>query len=57
MGVSAADIDRREVARRIGTSAEIADAIQFLASPAASFVVGETLTAAGVPQGEEVPSP
>ncbi|AAG19676.1 SDR family NAD(P)-dependent oxidoreductase [Halobacterium salinarum] len=57
MGVSAADIDRREVARRIGTSAEIADAIRFLASPAASFVVGETLTAAGVPQGEEVPSP
>ena len=56
MGVSADDVDREEVDRRIGVSEEIADAVRFLASPAASFVVGETLTAGGVPQGEEVPS-
>ena len=56
MGVSADDVDRDEVDRRIGVSEEIADAVRFLASPAASFVVGETLTAGGVPQGEEVPS-
>jgi 3-oxoacyl-[acyl-carrier protein] reductase len=56
MGVSADDVDRRDVDRRIGVSQEIADAARFLASPAASFVVGETLTAGGVPQGEEVPS-
>jgi 3-oxoacyl-[acyl-carrier protein] reductase len=57
MGVSADDVEREEVDRRIGVSEEIADAVRFLASPAASFVVGETLTAGGVPQGEEVPSP
>ncbi|WP_232702013.1 SDR family NAD(P)-dependent oxidoreductase [Halobacterium wangiae] len=56
MGVSADDIDREEVDRRIGVSEEIADVARFLASPAASFVVGETVTAGGVPQGEEVPS-
>ncbi|MDH5021230.1 SDR family NAD(P)-dependent oxidoreductase [Halobacterium rubrum] len=57
MGVSADDVEREDVDRRIGVSEEIADAVRFLASPAASFVVGETLTAGGVPQGEEVPSP
>lgn len=57
MGVSADDVEREAVDRRIGVSEEIADAVRFLASPAASFVVGETLTAGGVPQGEEVPSP
>jgi len=57
MGVSADDVDREAVDRRIGVSEEIADAVRFLASPAASFVVGETLTAGGVPRGEEVPSP
>jgi len=56
MGVSADDIDREEVDRRIGVSEEISDVARFLASPAASFVVGETVTAGGVPQGEEVPS-
>ncbi|MFB6072792.1 MAG: SDR family NAD(P)-dependent oxidoreductase [Halobacterium sp.] len=55
MGVSADDVDRGEVDRRIGVSEEIADVARFLASPAASFVVGETVTAGGVPQGEEVP--
>lgn len=53
MGVSAENIDREEVARRIGTVDEIADITQFLASPAASYVVGETLTAQGVPQLSE----
>jgi NAD(P)-dependent dehydrogenase (short-subunit alcohol dehydrogenase family) len=49
MGVSADDIDRDEVDRKIGLSEEIADIAQFLASPASSYVVGETITAAGVP--------
>jgi NAD(P)-dependent dehydrogenase (short-subunit alcohol dehydrogenase family) len=55
MGVSADDIDREEVERRIGLSEEIADIAQFLASPAASYVVGETITAQGVPQVMESP--
>jgi len=55
MGVSADDIDRESVERRIGTSEEIADVAQFLASPAASYVVGETITAAGVPDILETP--
>ena len=55
MGVSAEGIDREEVRRRIGTSEEIADVAQFLASPAASYVVGETITARGVPQILETP--
>jgi NAD(P)-dependent dehydrogenase (short-subunit alcohol dehydrogenase family) len=55
MGVSAEDIDRESVERRIGTAEEIADLAQFLASPAASYVVGETITAAGVPDILETP--
>ncbi|AFO57252.1 MULTISPECIES: SDR family NAD(P)-dependent oxidoreductase [unclassified Natrinema] len=53
MGVSADTIDREEVARRIGTVEEIADVTQFLASPASSYVVGETITVQGVPQIED----
>ncbi|QSW99604.1 SDR family NAD(P)-dependent oxidoreductase [Haloterrigena alkaliphila] len=53
MGVSADNIDREEVARRIGTVDEIADVTQFLASPASSYLVGETITAQGVPQISE----
>ncbi|WP_339102660.1 glucose 1-dehydrogenase [Haloterrigena salinisoli] len=53
MGVSADNIDREEVARRIGTVEEIADLAQFLASPASSYIVGETITAQGVPQISE----
>ncbi|THE65299.1 glucose 1-dehydrogenase [Salinadaptatus halalkaliphilus] len=53
MGVTADNIDRSEVARRIGTVEEIADVTQFLASPAASYLVGETITAKGVPQISE----
>jgi len=56
MGVSADNIDRDEVDRRIGLSQEIADMTQFLASEASSYVVGETITAKGVPDiMEETP--
>jgi NAD(P)-dependent dehydrogenase (short-subunit alcohol dehydrogenase family) len=55
MGVTAGEIDRDAVDRTIGLSEEIADLTQFLASPAASYVVGETVRAAGVPQIEETP--
>jgi 3-oxoacyl-[acyl-carrier protein] reductase len=56
MGVSADNIDRTEVDRRIGLSEEIADITQFLASEASSYMIGETLTAKGVPDiMEETP--
>ncbi|WP_101297300.1 SDR family NAD(P)-dependent oxidoreductase [Halegenticoccus soli] len=55
MGVTADEVDRDEVKRRIGTSEEIADVAQFLASPASSYVVGETITAQGVPRAMESP--
>lgn len=55
MGVTAAEVERDTVERRIGTSQEIADIAQFLASPAASYIVGETITAAGVPDIMENP--
>ena len=56
MGVSAGDIDRDAVDRQIGLSEEIADITQFLASDASSYIVGETLTAAGMPDiMEETP--
>lgn len=41
---------RERVDRRIGHPEEIADLAAFLASPAASYVTGETYTAKGVPQ-------
>jgi NAD(P)-dependent dehydrogenase (short-subunit alcohol dehydrogenase family) len=52
---SADGVDRHEVDKRIGTSEEIADVAQFLASEAASFVVGETVTVGGVPAIMETP--
>ncbi|PSQ15860.1 3-oxoacyl-ACP reductase [Halobacteriales archaeon QS_8_69_26] len=55
MGISADDVDRDEVDRRIGLSEEIADVTQFLASRAASFVTGETVSPRGVPDIMEEP--
>jgi 3-oxoacyl-[acyl-carrier protein] reductase len=55
MGVSADNVDRGQVERRMGVSAEIADIVQFLASDASSYVVGQTITAKGVPDIEESP--
>ncbi len=55
MGITADAIDREQVQRRIGKSEEIADIGQFLASPAASYLVGETITAEGVPRIEDSP--
>lgn len=50
-----ADLDRTDPNRRIGTPAEIADIVHFLASPAASFITGETITAKGVPTPLAIP--
>ena len=55
MGISADEVDRGEVERRMGVSEEIADIVQFLASEASSYVVGETITAKGLPSIEESP--
>lgn len=55
MGVTAEDIDRTKVDRRIGLSEEIADTIQFLASSASSYINGETIVARGVPDIMESP--
>lgn len=55
MGVSGDNIDRDEVERRIGAVEEIADVAQFLASDASSYLVGETITAQGVPRILESP--
>lgn len=55
MGITAEDVDRSEVERRMGLSEEIADIALFLASPASSYIVGETITARGVPDIAETP--
>lgn len=55
MGVTGENIDRNEVERRIGTVEEIADVAQFLTSDASSYLVGETITAQGVPRILETP--
>lgn len=55
MGVTADAIDRSTVERRIGLSEEISDTIQFLASPASSYITGETIMARGVPDIMETP--
>jgi NAD(P)-dependent dehydrogenase (short-subunit alcohol dehydrogenase family) len=55
MGVSADDIDRRDPERSIGEPDEVSDIVRFLASPASSFVVGETVVARGVPDIAETP--
>ncbi|WP_335999039.1 SDR family NAD(P)-dependent oxidoreductase [Halorientalis halophila] len=55
MGVTADEIDREDIDRRIGLSEEIADVAQFLASEASSYVTGQTITAKGVPDIMEDP--
>ncbi len=49
LGISADDVDRDEVSRQTGLPEEVADLVQFLTSPASSYVVGETLRARGRP--------
>ncbi|WP_255152154.1 SDR family NAD(P)-dependent oxidoreductase [Halorarius halobius] len=46
------DIDRETVARRVGKPEEVAAMVQVLASPASSYVTGETVTVGGVPRHE-----
>lgn len=55
MGITADEINRETVNRRIGAPSEIADIAQFLASPAASYLVGETIVAEGLPRVEDSP--
>jgi NAD(P)-dependent dehydrogenase (short-subunit alcohol dehydrogenase family) len=51
LGIQSEDMPpREEVDRRIGHTEDIADVVQFLASPAAAFVNGETYTVKGVPR-------
>lgn len=54
-GTDPDEIDRTDVDRQTGTTSEIADVVEFLASPASSFVVGETLSVRGVPLHTEDP--
>lgn len=49
-GIAAADIDRERVDREIGQPDEIATVTQFLASPAASYIQGQTIVAEGIPR-------
>jgi NAD(P)-dependent dehydrogenase (short-subunit alcohol dehydrogenase family) len=51
LGIDESDMPPRDqVDRRIGHTEDIADVVQFLASPAAAFVDGETYTVKGVPR-------
>ncbi|WP_136716484.1 SDR family NAD(P)-dependent oxidoreductase [Halorientalis salina] len=51
LGIDSEDMPPREqVDRRIGHGEDIADLVQFLVSPAAAFMTGETVTAKGVPR-------
>ena len=53
MGIDPADVDRNDIAKEMGLPEEIADIVQFLASDASSYIVGETITAQGVPPLED----
>jgi NAD(P)-dependent dehydrogenase (short-subunit alcohol dehydrogenase family) len=53
MGIDPSDVDRGDVAKEMGLPEEIADMVQFLATEASSYVVGETITAQGVPPLED----
>lgn len=51
LGIDAGQMPPRDqVDRRIGHTEDIADVVQFLASPAAAFMTGETVTVKGVPR-------
>ena len=51
LGIDSEDMPpREEVDRRIGHTEDIADVVQFLASDAAAFMNGETVTVKGVPR-------
>jgi NAD(P)-dependent dehydrogenase (short-subunit alcohol dehydrogenase family) len=41
---------REQVDRRIGHTEDVADVVQFLASNAAAFINGETITVKGTPR-------
>ncbi len=49
MGINIEEVDRDKVKRNLGAREEISDIVQFLASPASSFIVGETVVAQGLP--------
>jgi len=53
MGIDPADVEREDVAKEMGRPEEIADVVQFLTSDASSYIVGETITAQGVPPLED----
>ena len=51
LGIAEDDMPpRKNVDRRIGHTEDVADVVQFLASDAAAFMTGETVTAKGVPR-------
>ncbi|QLD88037.1 glucose 1-dehydrogenase [Natronomonas salina] len=53
MGIDPANVERSDIAKEMGLPEEIADIVQFLASDASSYVVGETIVAQGVPPLED----